>query len=747
MISRTKRTQPAQPEKEPANKEAKVISIGKPEDWDYAQKQHYDKAKKLVNQIKNLKLNIIESNGDLNTVASSLATFGEFGRGMFLQVAELMETFNEEAAHKIFESYLKENPAKTPVQFFKMCRDNDITTKAEKQRDPEAEIKDKLPNGVDMNDYMEFGFFEDPEKGSYWSVAPKGQLYEVSNFLMKILYHVQTSQDSAYRMIEVKNKFGYKTQIALNTDDFTSVGSFRKVIARRGNFIFKGSETDLYKLQDKLQREERFSIMIDFLGYHKRGQFYCFSNGLIDVSGQEEEVEFKEADDNGIIDHNDINYFIPAQSQMFGDKDEMFSNDKKFKYMESDIIFKDWVNQFVEVYKKRGKIGIAFYLSCLFRDVIYDAMDRRFPILFLYGQRGSGKGTMAQSILKLFGEGQDQFMLGGTGTTKGFMRKFAQFANAIVWLDEYKNNLNKQIIESLKNVYDGVGGERAKTDNSFQTHTTPIRSGCILSGQEMPTIEPALFTRVVLLTFKESSFTADQKKEFEKLKKMEAAGISHLTVDMLLYRQEVIEQFPENFKESYKILSQKVGKLKMDDRLLINYASLNAIASIFCKLDLLPFTKDNFLEVLISNIEIQHSVLQGSDDVSKFWEIVESLFNEGAIAEGKDFMLEDGYVYLRVQNIHGLYMKEMAMRRDPNVLAKSTLEDYLQLDPECFVKKLKKMFKDGSYSWCTQFVYNKININLIRMEDATERLRKYKEMGIDLPESEGVIDIDYKNFL
>jgi hypothetical protein len=89
-----------------------------------------------------------------------------------------------------------------------------------------------------------------------------------------------------------------------------------------------------------------------------------------------------------------------------------------------------------------------------------------------------------------------------------------------------------------------------------------------------------------------------------------------------------------------------------------------------------------------------------------------------------------------VQNIYGDYAKELRQRNDPNILAKSTLENYLESDKSTFIKKSKKMFSDGSYQWTWVFDYAKLEINLLRIEDATERKRKMKEMGVAVADTE-----------
>jgi hypothetical protein len=447
---------------------------------------------------------------------------------------------------------------------------------AEKRRIKEEGEGLGLPPDVNEQEALEFGIYE--YKNRYWALGKMGK-YEISNFTMKVLYHVKTSDNTAYRLVEIKNVYGKSSIINLNTDDFVSLGSFKKVIARFGNFVFKGADGDLGKLQEKLQRDEKPTRLVQTLGWNRRGSFYAFCNGIIHCPiecNPQAEVEFKPTDEFGIIKSEEENYFIPANSKIFEDKDNLFSNDKKFFYLSSTHCnFESWSAQTYKVYGDKSIAGTLFYIAAINRDVIYQALGRRFPMLKCYGQRGSGKGTFIESYMWPFGKPQDQIMLGGASTTVGFMRKFAQFSNAIVWLDEYKNNLPVKIIESLKNIYDGIGYERGKKDNSFETESTPINSACILSGQEMPTIEPALFTRVILLSFKPGKgFTDDDRREFKKLQVMQQQSLSHITAHIVRQRSIFQEKYKTEFDTTFTDIIRKVNNKEIDERMILNISAL-----------------------------------------------------------------------------------------------------------------------------------------------------------------------------
>lgn len=608
-----------------------------------------------------------------------------------------------------------------------------VVVKETKSLEENVTNKDKLPKGVNEEEYKKFGFYE--HGGCYHSLTAKGS-GAVSNFTLEILYHVKTASEEAYRLMRIRNIHGYETELNLNTDDFVALASFRKKIARRGNFLWYGTEADLTRLQDKLQRSEKTTKHIEVLGYQPRGNFYAFANGIFSLDSESDYTKrFHPVDDYGIVNFDNKHYFIPALSKMYLDQEDLFIGYRKFRLIDGKVTLQEWFRVFDVVYGNNGRIGFMFYVAALFSNSIFKALSRRFPILNLYGHKGSGKGTFGESIKYLFGEPQDSIMLSGSTTPVGFSRSFAQFRNGIVLVDEYKNSINPKIIENLKSIYDRQGYKRGKKDHSFETNTVPVYSAMILAGQHMPTIETALFERLIMLTFSGSSRTAERKKYFGKLKKLQEQGISHITGYLLRYSELFNTHFYETHLACNKELTEALQIPEVSDRFIDNYSSLLTTCKLLLRHEDLGFSYQDFLQLVAAQLKHQYYIMIGSDDVSKFWEIVESLFVQNHIKEGREFELSDKKLYIRIQNIIGLYQQEMRQRNDANALNKASLEDYLKLDKTTFIERKKKQFIDGSYTHCMVFNYPKLDINLISMGNASQETieSRYREMGVDIP--------------
>lgn len=661
------------------------------------------------------------------------------------QLAAMMVAIPNETKRATYVELLERN-LKIKQRLLKKEVKTEIDRRAKQVADKKAKAKlaGKVANAEDeglpanfqgdIYDALKYGIYE--HDGVYWTRGNRGGDYAVSNFTMKILYHIQTADDHAYRMISIKNVYGFEKMIMINTDDLVSIGSFKKCIARHGDFIFKGGDADLSRLQEMLQKDEVRTVFVKTLGYNKRGQFYAFANGIIPTVGEKNMIP---VDKFGIVKHNEKNYVIPALSEMYIEKDELYTNEKKFIFTKPQENFgwMEWCQLYCRAYGDKGRASILFYVGSLFGDIIFKNVQR-YPLLNLFGPPGAGKGELGNSLMAMFGEPQDQIMLGGASTVVGFMRKFAQFSNAIVFLDEYKNSLPQKFIESLKNIYDRKGYERGKMTNDFSTESTPIYSSCILAGQDMPTIEPALFMRCIMLAFNEGKFSADQRVAFQELKSREQNGLSYITAQLVGYRSIVEEKFKERQAIIFKEVMKEVANPEIEDRMIFNVSILLTIYDIFRDVLAWPFTYGQVKSWMIENMVNQHLILAGNNDLAKFWGVIESLFHQAVVLDGRDFVLQDGYLYLSLERTHGYYQKEMIARRDNNHLSKGTIEHYFSVNTESFVEKTRKRFPDGTNVNAWKFRYNKLGIDLIKISNQAmtedqknaELNKKYREMGV-----------------
>ena len=540
-------------------------------------------------------------------------------------------------------------------------------------------LENILPKGVSVKETIEYGFYE--HKHRYWMMRKGNEFESISNFTMVVLFLIKGV--NAKRIVEITNVYGKKAVIDMSISDLISLDKFRERVESTGNFLFNGKPADLTRIKGKLLNQEKPSQEISTLGQY-RELFYTFGNGIFNGK------DFIDIDDKGMIEFETVTtndqgkntkvkdfYYIPVFGSIQAEENEDLRNYRKFIHRPTAVTFKEWAELFVAVYGENGKIAIAFCIVALFRDFIQD--KRKFtPLLYLFGQRGSGKGTMANSMLNLWGIPQDPLMLGGASTVVGFMRKLGQFTNAIVWLDEYKNDIDERKIESLKNIWDGIGYERGVKDGgSSKTQTSPVRSAAMLSGQEMPNREPALFSRTILLTFKTTNGrTQKDIDNFNLLREWEESGITNVTLEILKHREYFKEHFDKKFNEVAKLL-RNAFQQEVIERQILNHSVL--IAAMWTLSDKLqfPFTYVDLTKVSEKLIDAQRLMMRTSNEVQQFFEMVYYLLSNHIIFDEEAIMFRGDLVMLRLKEIMPFY-RQHSRQQGVKFLDKGTLESYLE---------------------------------------------------------------------
>lgn len=511
---------------------------------------------------------------------------------------------------------------------------------------------------------LDYGFYEKDNR--YWMLRRKDTVDSVSNFVIRAKFLIQGV--TPRRIITVTNVYNKRAELALEVEQMISLDKFKAAVEGCGNFLFEGKATDLARIKNKLFNHERVATEIGRLGQQKNG-LYAFANGVYDGEN------FIPVDDTGMVQHQEKWYFIPVLGSTKTEDDEFLRNYRKFAHTDNGITFAEWSDMFCKVYEDNGRIGIAFFLFSLFRDIIFER-TKGAPMLFLFGQRGSGKGTMANSLLALFGKPQDPLMLGGASTVVGFMRKLGQFANAMVWLDEYKNDIGEKKIESLKNIWDGIGYERGNKDSSMGTQSTPVTSAAMLSGQEIPNVEPALFSRTVLCEFKTMQHTQEQVDIFNLLRTLEDNGLTNVTLECLTHRDYVREKFHSYYNEIATVLRSSFVEGNVIERQVNNYATLIAIVRVIGEKMKLPFTYTYLLLISEQYMIRQSSMMSSANEVQQFFEMVAFLLGQKLINDGVDIQVNGELLKIRTNNIMPLY-REYSRRQGGRALDKGTLINYL----------------------------------------------------------------------
>lgn len=250
-----------------------------------------------------------------------------------------------------------------------------------------------------------------------------------------------------------------------------------------------------------------------------------------------------------------------------------------------------------------GRIGFAFYLATLFRDVVtYASAEHWFPILNLFSPKGSGKSELGHTLLSLFTIAYKAPNIQNS-TISALNDMVAASANALAHIDEYKNDLDPKVIEFLKGLWDGTGRSSMNMDLDKKKEVTAVDAGIILSGQEMPTADIALFSRLIFLQFPRSAFHvhARREKNYMRLMEMRSGGLTHLTIALLKYRKRFEERFTGTLKEVRKQVGVALQGKQCEDRIVNNWCV--PLAALRVLQDAVPtLAYDDLFKIVIEGI-------------------------------------------------------------------------------------------------------------------------------------------------
>ncbi len=538
----------------------------------------------------------------------------------------------------------------------------------------------------------------------YVSLNADGKMTYWSNFVLRPLFHIKDTLN-AVRIFELTNTSGHKETIELKQEDLTSIQRFSQRVEGLGNYIWMAPSNRLTQLKTYLYENTETATRIDQLGWQSEG-FFAFGNGIFANS------TWYPVDEYGIVrlpEHG--NKYLPSASLIYQKDTQLFQFERRFVHHNwSGITLCDYVSQMIAVFGDNGKVAFTFLLASLFRDVI-TSHTKSFPILNIFGPKGSGKSELGHSLMSFF-------IIENTppniqnSTLPALADAVAQCANALVHIDEFKNTIDIDKREFLKGLWDGTGRNRMNIDKDKKREVTRVDSGIILTGQEMATADIALFSRFIFLRYNKTEFTVEQKEKYQRLKDTRKLGCSHLTLEILKHRTFMENSFAKSYEQVKQDMLSRLNGAVVEDRLFFNW--LIPLATFYCLRDRLdvPFTYTDLMEICAKGMTEQNGESKHNNEISTFWDIVNYLRQEGHVVREADYRLEyettlkvdnssnhqeyktpKKILYLRYKRIFELYQIH-GKKIGEVLLPKSSLAYYLENSSAYLGKKRSFRFKN-----------------------------------------------------
>lgn len=605
------------------------------------------------------------------------------------KVNALNEICKEVLVHISDETMLNRCLERLAKEFGRLKLWRDALQRSQGERRREAERKAKESMSVEQVAMRELGIIV--KNGCYCSYDKEGELERWSNFTMQPLFHI-IDGDNAIRIFRLKNERGTIKEIEFRQEELVSLTRFQQRIESLGFFNFKGDISKLQNLKEYLYSITDSAVQISKMGWNTTEELYAFGDGLF-----ADNVLYP-VNDLGIVKLGERTFYLPAFSKMHLDQKDAYQFERSFSCREhGEVSLYDYIDRMITVFGDNAKVGFSFVLATLFLDVVKQS-SKRLALLNIFGRKGTGKTELGTALMSFFIRQNDPPSL-ATTSLASLNEMLSCAENNLVHLDEYKNELDFRKIEILKQIWGGSGQTKKNMDGDKKVQRTFVRSSVVLTGQDAPIRDDALFSRVIHLSYSKATFSKEAKRNFEEFQAISSRGVSHLTVQLLKFRK----LFEADYSAHYSLCKRELVAALIDDsiedRLLNNWlAPLAAFHTVQTSLDL-PFTYTDLFNICVCGIRRQNEQLKKNSDIAVFWSLLDSSHMQGRIiakahfaikrqsffkrssGEIIDFERDKSILYLNFQNVVTALGQRVNGSNVVGKLDTVSLESYLRTHP------------------------------------------------------------------
>lgn len=573
----------------------------------------------------------------------------------------------------------------------------------------------------------------------YFTPWKDGEGVPISNFIIRSMLLIDGNASSE-RVLEIENVKGFKVVTRIRSEIFTDLGAFRAWVEARGHFSLKVKAETWNAIRDLVYDSMITAYPITVLGLHREG-FYTFKNGIFDGD------TFQPASASGVVQNGPDHFLITASANFDnikaddGNANTVHSRFMTYQNVTHQYTFLEWGTMMRKAYGDKAIAGMAYYLASLFRDIIFERFTF-FPHFNVFGVKGSGKNYFIESLMSTLGRVDAPPDLTNM-TSRALNRVLSGIRNGMVWLDEYKNEIDPGIISALRGAYGASGRTTAEQSMDNQTRRFDPKSGLIISGEHRPTKDIALYSRMCAVETISARFSLDEIQFVEKLREIEQSGaFIPMTLQLLKYRAKVQQQFYTKFAEIRAAIQQITEGA--ETRILTNWCIIAAVGEVLREAgEVMPWKMTEITDFIVERIAYQSRVVMSEDHLANFWRILAYLIEDNKIQHNYDVIVQslkrvrlqnprwrrngnepeyidyepqkpEMFLFLRMAKVHPLYLQHFAMQNRNGVgLQIGTIEHYITTSPN-FIGRAKKKFKEGTLACLVVRLDSGIPIELLQ---------------------------------
>ncbi len=384
---------------------------------------------------------------------------------------------------------------------------------------------------------------------------------DVINFklLKRLVANAGTIEQKVIRVYRV-TQGNISAEVRLSSGDLTRQATLEERLLDSGR-EFHNTET-LSALKRKLKQADDGSAItineVEGLGYIPSFNCWVFSNYVLNDKG---ELLTPDKDNNCYILNNGER-IVKKEGKYKKAVINIDPDTKKIKELIQNVLD-----------ARNGDISFILMLGFIYASIksnlIYDKYGY-FPILFVSGDRSSGKSSLIELALSSVGyNGPGD---SSTGTANGSNRVLSSTFSLPYWVDEYRNDSHgKKHEANIRRIYDRQTRTTAIKSTDSQTKTEEINGTFILSGQA-EIVDTATRSRLIAIQLKGKDKTNPEL--FQSVDTQDGRNVlSGLARLMIGNRNIDDKELLKRFDDTRKLLQKElIGGVADVGRLSSNYA-------------------------------------------------------------------------------------------------------------------------------------------------------------------------------
>lgn len=315
-----------------------------------------------------------------------------------------------------------------------------------------------------------------------------------------------------------------------------------------------------------------------------------------------------EADEKGNIRiENELISCLPIDAPTLNTREENNSNSK-------------FIETLFNLFGNVGIFTLAHTLASVRMKTIIEK-EKKFPLLRLYGERGSGKSTLNSSICQLFGLNDDVIL--GEATKTGMYRVATKYNYLPIVLDDSDSFTD---VRFQIDAYNRVTKLRAKMTNDNQTFSNKLTAIVMENSNNIPDISNRTYRRKVYFNLKKSDLHSNKESDtlmFELTELAKENNIAYLNYCLKIDIQSVYNKSKKELKQA--LIDYK--NINFDT--IFNYTPTLTGLNILFELQLITEKQyEEYKKLLIETIKNELDKNSTENETTSFIEYLHELSNE-----------------------------------------------------------------------------------------------------------------------